>query len=52
MPKVKKTVTIDANLLAWVERQINDKRFASISHAIEYALYKTMKEEPGRLSSH
>lgn len=45
MPKIKKTVTIDANLLAWVKEQIRDKRFASVSHAIEYALNKIMKEE-------
>jgi len=45
MPKVKKTVTIDTDLLAWVKKQIQDKRFASISHAIEYALNKIMKEE-------
>jgi len=45
MPKERKTITIDGKILKWVETQIEDKRFASISHAIEYALNKLMKEE-------
>ena len=44
--KTQKTVTIDPELLKWVEKQIEDKRFASFSHAIEFALAKLMKEEP------
>ena len=45
MPKERKTITIDGEILKWVQAQIEDKRFASISHAIEYALNKLMKEE-------
>jgi len=43
MPKIKKTVTLDKDLLAWVEGQIKEKRFASLSHALEYAL-KNLKD--------
>jgi len=38
-------VSIDENILKWIEKQIEEKRFASISHAIEYALFKLIKEE-------
>lgn len=44
MVKLRKNVTIDDELIKWVEKQIKAKRFASLSHAIEYALTK-LKEE-------
>jgi len=40
MVKLRKNVTIDETLVKWVEQQIKAKRFASLSHAIEYALTK------------
>ncbi len=45
MVKLRKNVTIDDKLIKWVEEQIRKKRFASLSHAIEYALYEIMKSE-------
>ena len=42
--KVSKSVTIDSKLLEWVETQIEEKRFASLSHAVELALYLLKKE--------
>jgi len=42
--KVKKTVTIDAELLKWIEKMIEAKEFGSLSHAIEKALVKLRKE--------
>ena len=45
MGKRKVTVSIDEELFKWIEEQIKEKRFAGISHAIEYALFKLMKEE-------
>ncbi len=36
--KEKLSVSIDSDLLEWVDKQVNSKRFASRSHAIEFAL--------------
>jgi Arc/MetJ-type ribon-helix-helix transcriptional regulator len=44
MPKVKKTVTVDSNLVAWVEKQMGKKEFASLSHAIEKSLTRLKAE--------
>lgn len=45
MPKVRKNVTLDSDLIDWVEKRIENKRFASVSHAIEYALNELRKRE-------
>ena len=45
MPKARRTITLDREILKWIEGQIEEKRFASLSHAIEYALNKLIKEE-------
>jgi Arc/MetJ-type ribon-helix-helix transcriptional regulator len=36
--KLKTSVAIDRELLEWVDAQINKKRFANRTHAVEYAL--------------
>ena len=36
--KVKKTITIDKELLEWIERKIKEKEFGSVSHCVEKAL--------------
>ncbi len=36
--KVKKTITIDKDLLEWIEQKIREKEFGAVSHAIEKAL--------------
>jgi len=33
------------NILKWIENQIKEKRFAGISHAIEYTFFKLIKEK-------
>jgi len=38
--KTTKTITIDKDLLEWIEQQIKQKRFASVSHAIEKAIFE------------
>ena len=43
--KVKKTITIDKELLVWIEEQIKEKRFASFSHAIECCVNEVKKKE-------
>ena len=47
MPKARRTITLDREILEWIEEQIKEKRFASLSHAIEHALNKLIKEEMG-----
>ena len=36
---------IPDEVLEWVEKQIREGRFASLSHAVRYALVKLMREE-------
>ncbi|VVB88855.1 Uncharacterised protein [uncultured archaeon] len=38
MTKVKTSIALDDDLLKWVDSQIEKKRFANRTHAIEYAL--------------
>jgi len=38
LAKEKISVTVDGQLLKWVDSQIKKKKFASRSHAIEFAL--------------
>ena len=45
MSKRKVSVTIDSDLLDWIEKQIKRNRFASISHACVYALRRLKEEE-------
>lgn len=42
--KEKKTITIDKELLEWIEQKIKEKEFGSISHAIEKALTRLKRE--------
>jgi len=48
MVKVKVSHTIDKQLVDWLENEIETKRFASISHGIEYALtaVKGLQNQP------
>lgn len=43
MPKAKIPISIDPDLLKWIESQVKKKRFASRSHAIEYAVNELKK---------
>jgi Arc/MetJ-type ribon-helix-helix transcriptional regulator len=38
--KLKTSVALDRDLLTWVDRMVQAKRFANRTHAIEYALQK------------
>jgi Arc/MetJ-type ribon-helix-helix transcriptional regulator len=46
MTKKKTSISLNDGLLEWVQQKIEEKRFASVTHAIEYALEKLRKEEP------
>lgn len=38
MAKVKTSIALDQDLLKWVDQEIEKKRFANRTHAIEFAL--------------
>ena len=42
------SVSIDPDILKWIDEQIEEKRFASRSHAVEYCLHKMMVRESGK----
>lgn len=43
--KERITITIDKELLKWVDREIDDKTFANRSHAVEFLIKKRMPDE-------
>ena len=43
--KIKTSVSLDENLLKWIDLQIEKKRFASKTHAIEYAIQQLVENE-------
>jgi len=43
--RVKKTVTLPKDVIDWLEREIEERRFSNVSHGIEYAIYQLMKAE-------
>ena len=45
LAKKKTSISLDEDLLEWVNEKIREKRFASVTHAVEYALEKIRKEE-------
>lgn len=47
--KVKTSIALDEDLLAWVQKMIEHKRFASRTHAVEYALQRLKEQEKQEL---
>lgn len=45
LTKKKTSVSIDDDLLTWIRGKIKEKKFASVSHVVEYALARLKKEE-------
>jgi Arc/MetJ-type ribon-helix-helix transcriptional regulator len=43
--RAKMSVTIDVELIKWVEQQIKKQKFRNKSHAVEYALIKLKETE-------
>lgn len=43
--KERITVTLDKDLLEWLDSKIKDKVFANRSHGFEFLVKKKMKEE-------
>ena len=51
MPKKKKlkiTITIDPDLIKWIDAQIEQKNFASRSHGIEFAIAREKERQERR----
>ncbi|MEM3451919.1 MAG: ribbon-helix-helix domain-containing protein [Nitrososphaerales archaeon] len=42
--KVKTSIALDEDLIAWIDKMVSTKRFANRTHAIEYALQKLREE--------
>ncbi|MDE1832371.1 MAG: hypothetical protein KGI02_08395 [Thaumarchaeota archaeon] len=40
LAKMKLTISIDAELVKWIDQQIKEKVFSSRSHGFEYAVSK------------
>lgn len=47
--KVKTSIALDEDLLLWIEKMIERKRFASRTHAIEYAIQRLKEKEQEEL---
>lgn len=45
VPKIRRSITLDKELNAWIQEQIKQKRFKDVSHAIEYAVFKLRESE-------
>jgi len=45
--KERITVTLDKELLAWLDKKISDKLFANRSHGFEFLIKKRMDDEKG-----
>jgi Arc/MetJ-type ribon-helix-helix transcriptional regulator len=42
---MKTSMDLDPDLLAWIDEMIGKKRFASRTHAVEYALQRLREQE-------
>jgi len=47
--KIKTSIALDEDLLTWIDGMIERKRFASRTHAIEYALQRLKEQETEEL---
>jgi Arc/MetJ-type ribon-helix-helix transcriptional regulator len=47
--KIKTSIALDENLLTWVDEMIGRKRFASRTHAVEYALQRLKEQQAEEL---
>ena len=43
--KERITITIDKDLLEWLDKQIDEKIFANRSHGIEFLIKRRIKDE-------
>jgi Arc/MetJ-type ribon-helix-helix transcriptional regulator len=43
--KIHTSITLDRELLEWIDEEVKRKRFATRTHAIEYGIQKLKEEE-------
>jgi Arc/MetJ-type ribon-helix-helix transcriptional regulator len=46
---MKTSMDLDPELLAWIDKMVGKKRFASRTHAVEYALQRLKEQEKEEL---
>ena len=46
--KERITITIDDNLLAWLDKKVDDKIFANRSHGFEYLIKRKIEEDKAK----
>ena len=51
MNKVRRSVTLSKEILDWLKEQIEQKRFGSISHGIEFCVHREMQREKQEIKS-
>ncbi len=49
--KVKVTASMEGDLVEWMDAQVGKKRFASRTHALEYAITMLKEAERGAIAS-
>ena len=45
MVKERITITLDSELLKWLDKRISDRTFANRSHGFEYLIQRKIEEE-------
>ena len=45
MTRKKMTVTVDPEIIEWLDEKVESKRFRNRSHAVEYYLWQQKKKE-------
>ena len=45
MPKLRITVSLSKDIVAWIDKQVEERTFKDRSHAIEKLIYDKMKEK-------
>ena len=52
LEKTHKTITLPDDLIEWVNIQVEKRRFASVSHATEFALRLLKEFDTAKISRH
>lgn len=51
MTRKKRTVTLPDDVLEWIDKQIEVRRFSGLSHALEYCVYQQIQREKERVNA-
>ena len=50
--KERITITLDKEILSWIDEEISSKKFANKSHCFEFLIKKKITEEDERANNH